>query len=333
MAKRPPWLDVKPPDKTQANAFAIAEKNVPLFRKEFILFRDEIWRDTNKVDLLRAIQRQDVDAIIDAFPRIQDDSYREFAARIQNAYRRTIEQTGQREWDRLGISQKFSLKARKMVKPKKQPATLIKPKKQLSDPRLESFRVPLNEYSKNYIRTRSASLVRDINKEQRAALRKVLSDNFKKGNRPETVLAAISRTVGLTEIQAGAAEKRREALLQAGFTEERANEGADRYASQLLSQRASTIARTETNDAQNAGLFDSWRVAQENEYLPPTMRKEWVALDNSPRTSDICRDLDGQQVALDGKFYSAVLGEYIERPPAHPNCRSTVVLVDVSSQQ
>lgn len=316
MAKRPSWLDIKPPNKAQADAYAVATKNVPPFKKAFLQLRQDLWNETNKAALLRAIQRQDINGAIDAFPTIDDEAYRNFTSRAMSVYRNTIEMAGQKEWDRLGIKREFSTKAKTKGKPK-------------NSDRTESLRVPINEHSKVYMRTRSASLVRDISKTQREVLREILADNFDKGNRPEVILAAIQNTVGLTARQAKATENRRQAMLDAGADEERALAGSYDYGSQLLRERANTIARTETNDAQNAGLFDSWEVAQENDYLPPTMRKEWVALDHSPRTSDICLELDGQQVGLDEQFYSSVLGEYIDRPPAHPNCRSTVVLVEV----
>lgn len=84
--------------------------------------------------------------------------------------------------------------------------------------------------------------------------------------------------------------------------------------------RAQAIARTETNRANNFGKLDGYRQSGLMGEL------EWVAkLDD--RTSILCRNLNGQRVRV-GEQFKASDGKkewtgYI--PPAHVNCRSTVV--------
>jgi SPP1 gp7 family putative phage head morphogenesis protein len=303
MIARPEWLDVKPKGRPQKNAYVVAAKNAPAFSRAFLILSKDLWRAVNKSMLIRAIQRHDVNGVILSFPSAADPVYQKFSREISSVYSKTIEEAGQLEWDRLKINGEFTAKAAK-----------------------ESLAVPMNPYSIEFMRSKSSKLVKDISEGQRNALRKTLASNFSKGRRSEVILAAIERTVGLTDIQAVAVDMRYETMIGSGAPEAIAEQGAERYGSQLLRQRAETIARTETNDAQNAGLVDSWKVAQDNGFLPKQMKKRWVALDDSDRTSDICRELDGQIVPFDEEFYSEVLGEYIDRPPGHPNCRSTLVL-------
>jgi len=54
------------------------------------------------------------------------------------------------------------------------------------------------------------------------------------------------------------------------------------------------------------------------------MTKTWLAtIDN--RTSAICKRLDDQTVKLNEKFKDPKTKEEFDAPPAHVDCRSTVV--------
>jgi len=80
--------------------------------------------------------------------------------------------------------------------------------------------------------------------------------------------------------------------------------------------RASMIARTESNRAENMGSLDGYKQSGlEGE-------KEWVATIDA-NTSPVCKALDGKRVPLNGKFDWK--GEEFDAPPAHVNCRSTLV--------
>ena len=87
--------------------------------------------------------------------------------------------------------------------------------------------------------------------------------------------------------------------------------------------RAKTIARTEgnriRNEAHNRAYMDSGIDGM----------KEWSAHEDS-RISDVCKNLNGQKVPLDGVFTATNkdnAGEQFVTPPAHPNCRSRIVFV------
>lgn len=81
--------------------------------------------------------------------------------------------------------------------------------------------------------------------------------------------------------------------------------------------RAEIIARSETSRASNEAALESYRQSG------VVQRKVWMT---APDCCDICAELDGQVVALEGEFFSSdydVEGEG-QMPPRHPNCRCTV---------
>ena len=82
--------------------------------------------------------------------------------------------------------------------------------------------------------------------------------------------------------------------------------------------RARMIARTEMVRAQNMGHIDAAR------QTGLKLVKRWDAhLD--ARTSPVCRALDGKTVGMDEKFIYQ--GQEFDAPPAHPNCRSTLIFI------
>lgn len=95
--------------------------------------------------------------------------------------------------------------------------------------------------------------------------------------------------------------------------------------------RAEQIARTETIRASNQGAKLAYRQAGITEI-------EWLAVDDS---CPYCKALDGRRVSIDATFLQlgdvfhpegadaplVVTYEDIDAPPAHPNCRCTIVPV------
>lgn len=94
----------------------------------------------------------------------------------------------------------------------------------------------------------------------------------------------------------------------------------------LNEHRALTIARTELTRSVNAGQVEVWNEAANQGLVDRgRVRRVWVAV-NDEATSPICEELDGQSVGMDESFVSEETGETFDAPPAHPNCRSAVVL-------
>ena len=94
----------------------------------------------------------------------------------------------------------------------------------------------------------------------------------------------------------------------------------NKYAEKLRRQRARTIARTETMMAYNEGKQQAWNQAADRGLInKQTARKVWVTgpMDVCP----ICAPLNGQNQPINKPFSIRRM-----TPPAHPNCRCTMVL-------
>ncbi|MGI5151359.1 phage minor head protein [Plantactinospora sp. CA-294935] len=94
--------------------------------------------------------------------------------------------------------------------------------------------------------------------------------------------------------------------------------------------RAVTIARTETIGAYNAGTLTAWLTAEQA--LGEKLDKVWVAT-HDERTRDDHRDADGQRIALDGVFMVGGTPLRFPGDPAAPagqvvNCRCTMIEVE-----
>jgi hypothetical protein len=88
--------------------------------------------------------------------------------------------------------------------------------------------------------------------------------------------------------------------------------------------RADMIARTETMDAANSGLAQSWSQAADAGLLSGNELKEWIATSGA---CDDCEYMDGEQVPLDDDFSIG------DDPPAHPNCRCTLGIAYDSGEE
>lgn len=84
--------------------------------------------------------------------------------------------------------------------------------------------------------------------------------------------------------------------------------------------RAEMIARTETTRAENQGKLQAFKSSNED------FLKKWVATKDD-RTSEICMRLNGQTVGLNENFKDDETGWEGPAPPAHVNCRSSVVFI------
>lgn len=89
--------------------------------------------------------------------------------------------------------------------------------------------------------------------------------------------------------------------------------------------RSVTIARTELTEAVSNGQLAAWDEAADRGLIDRTKaRKVWV--NNFPDRTEICRDLDGTSVPVDGEFYVKQTGRSVPAPPAHINCRGAIIL-------
>jgi len=296
-------------------ARAIQDRNEARFSQAFQRVMRELFTGEQMKRLKAAIRsgERSVERILDSmlwFNPADPDSvafWTRLVSNVSRAYEATIQESGSYTMGHYGFPLRFEVT--KQAEHGTVAAELL---------------VPINPASIAWIREKSASLVVDISEGQRKRLRRILSWNFERGMRPESVLAEIEATVGLTETQAQWVLTRQDLAIARGAPAGQARQDAQRFADKLLKRRAKTIARTETIDAHTKGLKDAWNIAKENGFIQPGTTKVWVAMEDE-RTSDICEELNGQEVPFDQPFDSSIVGP-VERPPAHPNCRSTMTL-------
>lgn len=196
----------------------------------------------------------------------------------------------------------------------------------------------------------AAALVTSITAETRAGLRRAIARAFSEGIAPRESAKIIRQIVGLRPDQVDAVLNVRQRLLDAqaratatgrtitvkvpgvprgvrvtpaGLPPDRISAVLDRYAKRQLRQRALLIARTETIAASNAGQQLQWAQAVKDGLLRGNEMQRWVVAFDE-RLCPVCRALHGQKVPL-GQPFQSIDGP-VKAPPAHPNCRCTVVL-------
>lgn len=131
--------------------------------------------------------------------------------------------------------------------------------------------------------------------------------------------------IGLTKPQAEANMRYFEALKKHGTSEKRARELAAKYAAKQHRYRAYSIARTELADAYSQGAYEGTKQAQAAGYMGRSTAT-WDAADDE-RMCPTCGALHGKTVDLDVGFN---LPNGRKLPPAHPGCRCSYIIEEVS---
>lgn len=199
-------------------------------------------------------------------------------------------------------------------------------------PKVE-FTMSFNKTNPNslaFAQRRAAELVTSIDAMTRDSIRRAIIDAFNEQLDYRATARRIKNVVGLHPRWAEAVtnfEKKEFArLVRSGIKEETARarsiERATRYADSLKSKRATMIARTEIQIAQNEGRQEGWNQAAKEGYVDVESQKMWVIAQDE-RTCPICLELDGEIVAWNEVFSSGH-----ETPGrVHPNCRCTMVII------
>ena len=176
---------------------------------------------------------------------------------------------------------------------------------------------------------RAGELVTSIDDLTRTAVREAIIRAFKEKVDYRETARRIKNSVGLHPRWAEAVEnfekKEFARLMRSGLKEEtaraRARVRADRYSESLKSKRATMIARTEIQIAQNEGRFEGWRQASEEGFVDAQSQKMWMTAPDE-RVCDICSELDGETVQWQDNFSNGA-----PSPIAHPNCRCAMVII------
>lgn len=210
-----------------------------------------------------------------------------------------------------------------------------------------------NPRLRRFISDQVGALITDISEQSRRSVASAISMSFQQAMTPRQTAKVVREAVGITERQAIRIMATRQREMAERLILARRLEGLkdksgpmaasmrsrlstltepqlDRRMAKRMSSaqrsRSIAIARTELTSAVNEGQEIVWAEAADRGLIDRQRSfKVWVTVPDGDRT-DICAALDGQRVPLDGTFYSEVTGESMSRPPAHINCRSSIVI-------
>jgi SPP1 gp7 family putative phage head morphogenesis protein len=323
--------------------FAKARKRVPLTPQEQALARtlyDSIQRATDKISMkqLESLLRNMDPATLE---RLLETITIANQKKIQQSLLSSIDLGGKEAIEQIqSIAPKLALPA---FLPTKVQITNKKPMANMEFTQLPAWAQPkppkveftmsfnkTNPNSLAFAQRRAGELVTSIDALTRLSVRKAIIDAFNEGLDYRATARRIKSVVGLHPRFADAVtnfEKREYArLVKSGIKEEaaraRAIERSTRYSDSLKSKRATMIARTEIQIAQNEGRQEGWNQAAKEGYVDVESQKMWIIAQDE-RTCDICSELDGEIVPWDGTFSSG------DETPGrvHPNCRCTMVII------
>ena len=177
----------------------------------------------------------------------------------------------------------------------------------------------------------SGNLIREIVEEQRTTVRGYVERSLGGEFNVQQTARGLRDVVGLTNQQSGWVEnfRNREILehMSRGKSFEEAfalSEGPTaRYQKRIHKYRTETIARTETLRASSEGRQQAWRQGLDEGFISRFAKKQWLA---EADACDICTPLGAMDPI-------PIMEEFPEgEPPAHPNCRCDVLLIDEPSE-
>ena len=181
---------------------------------------------------------------------------------------------------------------------------------------------PMDEHAINWAKSHAAELVREISKETRRALSRVVTLNLRAGVHPYRIMEDIGSMVGLIERHVQAVHNFRAALEKRGLSKDVVAKRVAKKIERLHKWRMENIARTESLTAAAKARNMVWEQAADMGFLDEQqVKREWlVAADE--RLCSKCASMNGQQAPLRGSYPNG-----LERPPAHPSCRCAENLV------
>lgn len=173
----------------------------------------------------------------------------------------------------------------------------------------------------------AGNLIVQISDEQREVVRDLIGRSQGGEFTVQQVARQIRGSIGLTNQQTGWVENFRQrqidAAIERGVPSEQASgavQGAvDKYHARIHRYRSETIARTETIRASSEGRQAAWQQGMDDGFISPFSRKRWIV------------EYDGCSICMNNGILGpiGVKDEFpTGEPPAHPNCRCDVILVD-----
>lgn len=175
-----------------------------------------------------------------------------------------------------------------------------------------------NDRVLDYVGTRTGELIQNVTADLQTHVQNAVAVGMTNYLSPRQVAGLIRDGLPLNNRQQGALNKYTAGLAATNLPKKRQIELTERYRNALTDQRATTIARTETQYAVNFGQTASWDEAQRQGLIGYRSLVEWVT-EQDP-CEKICRPMAGVRRLINEPF-TLPNGAVLMHPPAHVACR------------
>lgn len=171
----------------------------------------------------------------------------------------------------------------------------------LPAPIKNNMRIDLkNPALKKFIDDRVSKFLQDLNNESAKIVQRSIQRSFSNALTPRDVANEIVQHIGLNDRQSIALTNYQMSLQEKGMSPDKVEKLTNSYEDRLLHQRATAIARTEIQDANNAGQLAVWKVAQDEGLLNADETFKVWENDRSP--CPLCRKMQGKKVKLSERW-------------------------------
>lgn len=186
-------------------------------------------------------------------------------------------------------------------------------------PRPDSLSVGIDNFRvQNYIGTRTGELIQNVTEDLQANVQQAVAVGVRDRLSPRQVAGLIRDGLPLNVQQQRSFEKYKAGLAQTNLSAKRQGELSERMRNALADTRATTIARTESQYAIQAGQRATWDEALSQGLLDGDAKKRWQTEADPCRW---CAQMQGVTVGINEPFIYPANGLEIDGPPAHVNCR------------
>lgn len=180
-----------------------------------------------------------------------------------------------------------------------------------------------NDRVLEYVGTRTGELIQNVTADLQTHVQNAVAVGMTNNLSPRQIAGLIRDGLPLNNRQQGSLNKYVAGLAETNLSVKRKAELTERYRNALVDERATTIARTETQYAINRGMRESWDLAQRQGLIGFNSMKRWqVEADPCER---ICRPMANVRVRINDSF-TLPNGATVDTPPGHVNCRCSAVL-------
>lgn len=181
----------------------------------------------------------------------------------------------------------------------------------------------MNPRAAAYVRVRTGELIQNVTDDLQFNVQNAVAHGLANHLSPRQIAGLIRDNLPLNNRQQGALDKYKAALAQTKMSKKRQAALTERMRNVLTDERATTIARTETQYAINRGMAESWNEAQRQGLIGYNSLKRWQC--EAEPCEKICAPMAGVKVRINDQFVLPN-GATVYTAPAHVNCRCAAVL-------